>query len=53
MYTEKVVVTHIRLDSTNIHPVPVAGNLGSWFDFKLSTTKQFAQHTTDPEVSLQ
>ena len=33
---EKVVITHIRVDNTIIHPVPVARNLGSWLDSKLS-----------------
>ena len=36
---EKVVITHIRVGNTiNIHPVPVARNLGSWLDANLSMT---------------
>lgn len=33
---DKVVITHIRVGNTNIHPVPFARNLGSWFDANMS-----------------
>ena len=35
---DKVVITHIRVGNTNIYPVPVARNLGSWFDANISMT---------------
>ena len=49
---DKVVNTHIRVGNTNIYPVPVARNLGSWFDANISMTDQFiplkfvAHHST-------
>ena len=33
---DKVVITHIHVGNTNIHPVPIARNLGSWFDANMS-----------------
>ena len=40
---EKVAITHIRVGNTNIYPVPVARNLRSWFDYKLSMTNHITK----------
>lgn len=40
---QKVVSTHIRVGNTIIYPVPVARNLGSWFDSKLSMTNHITK----------
>ena len=40
---EKVVITHIRVGNTNIHPVPVARNLGSWLDANVSMTEHISK----------
>ena len=42
-HLEKVVITHIRVGNTNIYPVSVARNLGSWFDSKLTMTKHITK----------
>ena len=39
----KVVITHIRVGNTNIYPVPVARNLGSWFDANISMTDHISK----------
>ena len=41
--SEKVVITHIRVGNTNIHPVPVARNLDSWLDASLSMTEHISK----------
>ena len=40
---EKVVITHIRVGNTNIHPVAVARNLGSWLDANVSMTEHISK----------
>ena len=35
----KVDITSIRVGYSDIHPVPIARNLGSWFDSRLSMSK--------------
>ena len=40
---DKVVITHIRVGNTNIYPVPVARNLGSWFDANISMTDHISK----------
>ena len=40
---EKVVITHIRVGNTNIHPVPVARNLDSWLDANVSMTEHISK----------
>ena len=40
---EKVVITHIRVGNTNIYPVPLARNLGSWFDANISMTDHISK----------
>ena len=40
---EKVVITHIRVGNTNIHPVSVARNLDSWLDANLSMTEHISK----------
>jgi len=40
---DKVVITHIRVGNTNIYPVPVARNLGSWFDANISLTDHISK----------
>ena len=40
---EKVVITHIRVGNTNIYPVPVARNLGSWLDANVSMTEHISK----------
>ena len=40
---QKVVITHIRVANTNIHPVPVARSLGSWLDASLSMTEHISK----------
>ena len=35
---DKVVITHICVVNTNIYPVPVARNLGLWFNANISMT---------------
>ena len=40
---EKVVITHIRVGNTNIHPVPVPRSLGSWLDASLSMTEHISK----------
>ena len=40
---DKVVITHIRVGNTNIYPVPVARNLGSWFDTNISMTDHISK----------
>ena len=40
---DKVVITHIRVGNTNIYPVPVTRNLGSWFDTNISMTDHISK----------
>ena len=40
---DNVVITHIRVGNTNIYPVPVAGNLGAWFDANISMTDHISK----------
>ena len=40
---EKLVITHIRVGNTNIHPEPVARRLGSWLDASLSMTEHISK----------
>ena len=40
---EKIVITHIRVGNTNIHPVAVARNLGSWLDANASMTEHISK----------
>ena len=40
---EKIVITHIRVGNTNIHPVAVARNLGSWLDANVSMTEHISK----------
>ena len=40
---EKVVITHIRVGNTNIYPVPLARNLGSWFVANISMTDHISK----------
>ena len=40
---EKVVITHIRVGNTNIHPVAVARNLRSWLDANVSMTEHISK----------
>ena len=40
---DKVVITNIRVGNTNIYPVPVARNLGSWFDANISMTDHISK----------
>ena len=40
---EKVVITHIRVGNTDIHPVSVVRNLDSWLDANLSMTEHISK----------
>ena len=41
---DKGLITHIRVGNANIYPVPVARNLGSWFDANISMTDHISKY---------